>query len=174
MKYPSKNACKIYFRHSSISKIEENFILVDCIRCFFFQIVSFLLEMPNFFGWGDHVYDPKTLTCIWDRTADYSYTIFFDVMGVAIPVSLIFVCYLRIWLFVRASKRKIKSHVEKGSRDARDSMKLARTLFIIFVVFVGCWSPYALIILLDKNDTYAAELHTYSVLIAHINSSLNR
>ena len=33
-------------------------------------------------------------------------------------------------------------------------MKLARTLFIIFVVFAACWTPYAIIIVLDYSDTY--------------------
>ena len=35
--------------------------------CLGLWVVSFLAEMPNFFGWGDHLYDRKTLSCVWDR-----------------------------------------------------------------------------------------------------------
>ena len=34
-------------------------------------VVSFLMEMPNFLGWGNHYYDKKSLNCMWDRTHDY-------------------------------------------------------------------------------------------------------
>ena len=70
-------------------------------------IISFLFEMSNFLGWGDHVYDRKTLSCVWDRTADLSYSLFFSIAGVAFPVILISICYLKIYLFVRNSRKKV-------------------------------------------------------------------
>ena len=73
------------------------------------QVISFLLEMPNFIGWGDHVYDQKTLSCVWDRTADFSYTIVFSTVGVAFPVCLISVCYIKIFMYVKKSKNKVRT-----------------------------------------------------------------
>ena len=58
-------------------------------------------------------------------------------------------------------------------KEKNESVKLARTLCLIFVVFAVCWSPYAVIVVADRYDTFPLELHIFSVLIAHTNSSLN-
>ena len=71
------------------------------------QVVSFLAEISNFFGWGDHVYDKKLLFCAFDRTADYSYTMFFACAGIATPVVSIMICYILIYVHVRRSRRKV-------------------------------------------------------------------
>ena len=242
------------------------------------------------YGWGDHVYDHKTLSCVWDRTADLSYTMFFSLVGVCFPVVLISICYLKIYLFVRKSKHQVaggheatqesnlnppshsrtqESHAntstqmnptpntkvsepsfESGpdshSDDAvsdpkpgtskdltnlvngpkapntlkppilnrvnpatdntphpqtasdvkippakvtpdnpnktapkrkpikdKEYLKLARTLFIIFVIFAFCWVPYAIIVVVDHENTFPREIHIFTILFAHTNSSLN-
>ena len=61
----------------------------------------------------------------------------------------------------------------KAKKERRESMRLARSLFIIFVVFAACWTPYAIIVSLDYNDTFSQEFHIFSILLAHTNSSLN-
>ena len=38
------------------------------------------------------------------------------------------------------------------SKNKAASMKLARTLLIVFIVFACCWVPYALIVLIDFDD----------------------
>ena len=149
--------------------------------CVCLWITSFLLELPNFLGWGDHVYDQKTLSCVWDRTANYSYTVFFCCVGIVTPITLISICYLKIFLYVHASKKRLSQSGDDCSNpvDSQsmkrmgESMRLARTLFSIFVVFVCCWTPYAIIIVSDKDDAWPTEIHLFSVLFAHCNSSVN-
>lgn len=150
--------------------------------CVGLWVVCFLAEMSCFVGWGDHSYDHKTLSCVWDRTADFSYTIFFSVAGVAFPILLISICYARIYLFVKASKQRVAAMQESRREQMKDfstavqrqeSMRLARTLFIIFAVFAACWTPYAIIVVADRYDTYPMEIHIFSILMAHTNSSLN-
>lgn len=141
-------------------------------------VVSFALEMPNFVGWGDHVFDRKALGCVWDRTADLSYSIFFSCTAVGLPLFMISTCYVKIFMHVRDSKRKIAamSKAVAGSKlmkERNESIQLARSLFIIFVVFFVCWTPYALVVSLDPTDKYAATVHLYTMLFAHANSSLN-
>ncbi|XP_064609492.1 octopamine receptor Oamb-like [Liolophura sinensis] len=140
-------------------------------------IVSFLLEMPNFFGFGGHGYDRKTLTCLWDRTAHYGYNLFFVFFGVCTPLVIIAACYTKIFIFAHQAKRKIAMTANrpatKAGKERAESMKLAKTLFAIFVCFCLCWTPYAIIVVSDVNDTFPMEPHSFSILIAHVNSSLN-
>ena len=55
----------------------------------------------------------------------------------------------------------------------RDSMKLARTLFTIFVVFAVCWMPHAVLIVVDFQDRAPQFWHVLFIMFAHTNSSLN-
>ncbi|ELU08523.1 hypothetical protein CAPTEDRAFT_123524 [Capitella teleta] len=147
--------------------------------CIALWVICFLAEMSCFIGWGDHSFDKKTLSCVWDRTADFSYTLFFALVGVAFPVTLISICYVRIYRFVNASKIRVGAQRDDGqpqkdfSNQRQESMRLARTLFIIFAVFAACWTPYAIIVVADRYDTYPMEIHIFSILVAHTNSSLN-
>ncbi|KAL5018798.1 hypothetical protein ScPMuIL_004520 [Solemya velum] len=50
-----------------------------CIACW---VGAFLLEMPNFLGWGGHYFDVKSHQCIWDRTASDSYTTFVSAFAI--------------------------------------------------------------------------------------------
>ncbi|CAD5125864.1 unnamed protein product [Dimorphilus gyrociliatus] len=145
--------------------------------------ICFLLEMPNFdfINWNNHSFDKKSMTCLWDRTYAHSYSIFFITVGVVFPIILIAFCYLKIFLHVRQAKRRImaakkgQEAVESASaeREKRNSMRLARTLFVIFVVFASCWLPYGAVILYDKDDKLPLEVHVFVLIIAHFNSSCN-
>lgn len=121
------------------------------------------------------------MTCLWDRTYAHSYSIFFITVGVIFPIILIAFCYLKIFLHVRQAKRKIRAakkaqetfETVAAEREKKNSMRLARTLFVIFVVFASCWLPYGAVILYDKNDKLPLEVHGFVLIIAHFNSSCN-
>lgn len=214
-----------------------------------------MLDLPNFFDWGDHSYDMKTMACSYDRTESYSYTVFFITMFVTIPLVTVLWCNLNIYIVVLKSKMRVATHapggpvawtetsgdqsslayvyvesettggtlkpgqlvavpprsnnklqvpkaasakskktsVEKGTpteavpttvvkntdntrsrgRNMKSEIKLAKTLFIIFIVFVICWAPYALICLVDRADNMPKEAYTIAILFAHSSSTLN-
>ena len=52
-------------------------------------------------------------------------------------------------------------------------VKLAKTLFIIFIVFCLCWTPYALLCLIDKDDLIMRDAYAMAILLAHTSSSIN-
>ena len=53
------------------------------------------------------------------------------------------------------------------------TLKLARALFIIYLVFSACWLPFSLLIALDADDTFSQELHVTVVVWAHLHPSIN-
>ena len=151
------------------------------LMCVALWVVAVLGEMPNFLGWGDHGYDPKTLSCVYDRKADYSYTLFFVIVGVAFPISITSICYALICRHILNSQPTVKLLLAvgdmAGARKDRALQKQVRqqviTFFTCFVVFVLCWAPYALVVIIDYRDTFPLEVHLYAVLLAHNNSSVN-
>ena len=138
--------------------------------CCLYGVGLFLIFL-NFAGIGDHTFDQKSLECIWDRLHTYSYTVTYSITLVWVPVIVVGFSYLSIFLAVKRSRRNIKySNVRQTSSY---SSGLAKTLFIIYAVFSTCWIPYALIIVLDRYNTFPYESHVYVTVWAHLHPSFN-
>nr|ANO39016.1 GCR038 [Schmidtea mediterranea] len=143
------------------------------LLCVILWVISFLLNMPNFVGWGGHTFDRKTLSCIYDRMADPSFTLFFAGFIVSLPVIVTSFCYIRIYLFWRKVSVKIAKMSKSSQSTQLNSMKLARMLFLLFFIYVICWTPYAIVANADRHNTYSEIVHIFSVTSAHLNSSIN-
>ena len=61
----------------------------------------------------------------------------------------------------------------RRGKNLKSDIRLARTLFIIFIVFVICWLPYASFCVIDKYDSLPKEAYTVAILFAHSSSTLN-
>ena len=72
-------------------------------------VICGLLEMPNYFGWGGHTFDPKTMACSYDRTANYTYTLFFVLVAIGPPLVVVCCCYINI--FLKVNKKAIRSYL---------------------------------------------------------------
>ena len=59
------------------------------------------------------------------------------------------------------------------SSKRRSTIRLARALFIIYLVFSACWLPFSLLIVLDAQDTFSHQLHVTIVAWAHLHPSIN-
>lgn len=143
-----------------------------CIAmCIFLYLTGLTLVLLNLAGIGDHSFDRKSLECIWDRMATYYYTVTFSVLLVWIPVTITGIFYLKIYISVRTSTKKITEVT--CSNHNRKAIKLARTLFFIYLIFSSCWIPYALIIVVDRNDTFPYEPHLILTAFGHLHPSIN-
>ncbi|XP_052778567.1 melatonin receptor type 1B-A-like [Mya arenaria] len=137
--------------------------------------IGIILVLINTAGVGDHGFDRKSLECIWDRMETFPFTIIFSVILVWIPSFITGLCYLRIFVYVRTHRRRIQKQTSQSYNVDRPlkSFRLAKTLFLIYAVFVSCWTPYALLIVIDSKDTFPHEVHLYITLFAHLHPSMN-
>lgn len=141
-------------------------------------VLAFLLEMPNFFGFGGHGFDMKNLQCIWMRTASASYTLIVGVLLIAMPLILMTIAYLMIFAAIQKSKRTVYSHAAlcwpgAKKRQLKETIKSARSLFIVVIAFLICWTPYVVVILIDLKDRLSLHTHLFVTFLAHLHSSLN-
>ena len=142
--------------------------------CLLIWIFGALVCIGPLFGWSMNVYDEKVLECFWSRTHSFSFTLFFSAAIVFVPVFIISFSFIRIFLHVRASKQRLKNNKSKNDRTISSGVThLASTLSIIFLVFIICWLPYSLIIVLDFDDSLPMEVYLYTLLLAHMHSTLN-
>lgn len=153
---------------------ERIFCTRKCIfMCLCVYLVGTILVLLNAAGIGDHGYDSRSLECIWNRMETYPYTVVFSIALVWIPSVVIGICYLKIYLYVRAHKKRMRQQSEYGKSTSLKSFQLARTLFVIYAVFITCWAPYALLIVIDTQNTFPHEVHICITMFAHLHPSLN-
>ena len=117
------------------------------------------------------------MTCSYDRTADYTYTLFFVLVAIVPPLLVVLLCYLLIFIHVKKTRKTVKKLCAKITQRAHtwknSELRLAKSLFIIFIVFLICWSPYAIVVLIDKYDEWHKIVYVIIIQMAHTNSSLN-
>ncbi|KAL4240588.1 hypothetical protein ACF0H5_001380 [Mactra antiquata] len=163
--------CQNYWYHRIMKR---PICITLCVICW---ITAFLFEFPNFVGWGGHYFDQKNHQCIWDRTASFSYTLFVSGGLIGGPLILMGVCFILVFYKIWSSKRDLyifdKDDPLRMRRIWKESLRTSRTLVIIFIAFVICWTPYAVVIAFDNSDTASTEVHLFVTLLAHLHSSLN-
>ena len=120
------------------------------------------------------------MLCTYDYEKAYSYTFFFIVTGFGIPLVAIIFSYISIFKFALATKRELqKVTKEKTGKKDKDpvidasDMRLLKSILTILAVFLLMWSPYAIIVVFDKNATWSRGLYVVAVVMAHLNSSIN-
>ncbi|GFR80219.1 melatonin receptor type 1A [Elysia marginata] len=128
----------------------KNACIVMCVTAW---LLAFFFEFPNFIGIGDHTFDKKSHQCIWDRTASFAYTLIVSVVLIGGPLVSMGLCYLLIFRKIYSTKFNLyQINTEDPSRMKKiwsETVKSCRMLFVIFLIFVALWTPYAVVIAMD-------------------------
>lgn len=159
--------CKYFLYHRIYTHKKT---VMYCISLWF---LASLLDLPNWVGWGGHTFGLKEMGCTFDRTANHSYTIFLATMSIAVPMVIVLMCYLTIVVYVRKCRIEVRQIGSMSKKRLQDEIQFAITLFVAFVTFVTCWSPYMSGLLFDFEDRWPKELYVAGTLLGHSNSTLN-
>lgn len=130
--------------------------------------VSVLLSALPSFGWNclGRIHTCSTVLPLYDK----SYIAFCISVFTALLASIV-VLYVRIYQLVTSSGRRV------SSRPSDRSLALLRTVVIVLGVFVACWSPLFLLLLLDVGCSPERCPVLYQVdwfiALAVLNSALN-
>lgn len=144
--------------------------------CVFLYCVGVFMVCMNLLGIGDHNFDDKSLECIWDRMATYSYTVILIVCLVWIPVLVVGASYMSLFLHVREKRKQIMNHDggnQSNQSGGNKSLALAKTIFIVYAIFSLCWIPFAVLWVADVNNTISMEVHLVITVFAHMHPSIN-
>ncbi|XP_070186246.1 melatonin receptor type 1B-like [Littorina saxatilis] len=168
----------VFICHHNI--YDKIFTTKSCIcLCISAWVGAFFFEVPNFFGWGGHYFDAKSHQCIWDRTASLSYTMFVSLVLIFSPLFLMLICYILIFRHIYVIKLNLHQFQDKDTDPKRmrktwlETLRTSRMLLGIFVVFLVCWTPYAIVIIFDFYKKLSTEMHLFVTMLAHFHSSAN-
>jgi len=67
----------------------------------------------------------------------------------------------------------LQDAVEANYMATKKTIRQVKTVFVIFIAFVCCWSPYIVVLLYDSSDSLPLPVHLYASMLAHLHASLN-
>lgn len=156
--------------------------------------VTIGLSLPPFFGWASFKFDKGQSYCFAEWTESKSYTILMIAACLLGPLTIMTYCYVKIIRFKKESRHRLRAVVQNGesplntscvlssenpisSRTAavRSDRKLTRTITTLIVVFALCWSPFAIIMVVQVfSDASVPRFVDFgSLMLGYTNSFLN-
>ncbi|CAH1777852.1 unnamed protein product [Owenia fusiformis] len=153
------------FNPRSVVGISFGVLLYVCLMC-----------MPGFFGWGKTAFVTKIGYCIYNHMDSISYTLFLMSIGIIMPLTITFICYIKTFITIRSSSKSVASHnTNVTSKSTAQSKKMRQVLafFLVSLLFVLFWSPYALTVIIDSGDILPKEWLVFVTRLAISNSCVN-
>ncbi|KAM4719539.1 opsin 4xa isoform 3-T3 [Anableps anableps] len=143
-----------------------------CLIIALVWLYSLAWSLAPLLGWSSYIPEGLMTSCTWDYVtstpANKSYTLMLCCFVFFIPLGIISYCYLCMFLAIRHASRDVEqlgSQVRKATliqqQSIRTEWKLAKIAFVVIIVFVLSWSPYACVTLIAWAG-YANILNPYS------------
>ncbi|XP_041826129.1 opsin 4xa isoform X1 [Melanotaenia boesemani] len=143
-----------------------------CLSIALVWLYSFAWSLAPLLGWSSYIPEGLMTSCTWDYVtstpANKSYTLMLCCFVFFIPLGIISYCYLCMFLAIRHTSRdveKLGSQMRQSTLIQQQSIKtewkLAKIAFVVIIVFVLSWSPYACVTLIAWAG-YGSILNPYS------------
>uniref|UniRef100_A0A3B3D0J2 Opsin 4xa n=1 Tax=Oryzias melastigma TaxID=30732 RepID=A0A3B3D0J2_ORYME len=143
-----------------------------CLIIALVWLYSLFWSLAPLLGWSSYIPEGLMTSCTWDYVtatpSNKSYTLMLCCFVFFIPLGIISYCYLCMFLAIRHTSRDVTqlgSQVRKSTliqqQSIRTEWKLAKIAFVVIIVFVLSWSPYACVTLIAWAG-YASILNPYS------------
>ncbi|XP_029018368.1 opsin 4xb [Betta splendens] len=141
-------------------------------------LYSLAWSLAPLLGWSSYIPEGLMTSCTWDyvtsTAANRSYTMMLCCFVFFIPLGVISYCYLFMFLAVRKTSREVErlgTQVRKSTliqqKSVRSEWKLAKIAFVVIVVYVLSWSPYACVTMISWAG-HASVLTPYSKAVPAI------
>eukprot|EP00795_Rhopilema_esculentum_P002924 gene2924-1166_t len=177
-----KHMCVSYNMRSRFDKK----VAIRCIIALWFISVGF--GLAPVVGWSYYATSKDGYQCgpfAWEISGrTYSASIF--IVGLVIPVSVMSYCYVRLYKTTRqhntrmrvsavTSSPKVSVRQQSDSRrTSRQETRMINTFIIIGIVFLLCWLPSGILVMLEfAKVEEPLEYEVFALTLAYGNSTLN-
>lgn len=141
-------------------------------------VITFVTAMggglASMAGWATFKEHHGKVFCFMEfksATIEKLYIGFLDIFYIFTPMAVIYICYFRIFRLVRAHRQDafVSSSGENTSRKARrfnvEEVKVTKVLFVIVLGFTICWTPIALLDMIDIFSTHSVPIPRQAFLL---------
>ena len=140
-------------------------------------VIAAAIALPYFkvFGWGIYGYFPKGRICTCIFNVSYFYAWYLIGLELILPMVIIPYCYIRIYLVVRQSSRRLNKHkaIRNGRKWKNSDTRILKMVVTIWAVFMILWAPYTANVFFDTTASWPDLFFMTSVAMCLSNSSIN-
>ena len=169
-------------RYFCVAKQEKYILLFKKQRNLMYIAVVWLAAFvgsvpPFFFKGGGFKFQPGKALCLYPVESNIAYTVFIDCVYIAAPLTVITICYSKVFYLVSRSNQ-VFSHQNnlQQLRANVEEAKVTKSLAAVVLGFSCCWLP---IFIMDNIDVARGE-HTLPrqayltyAFLAYLSSSIN-
>jgi len=171
-------------RYSSLFTVQRTLISVVAIII----NASFGAGLHLVSGWATYSFHYGKVVCFpvyKTQNLEKGYIAFLDIVYIGTPVLIISICYFFIFKTVRQHKKNMLAH--KNNKNIGidaiqttinvEEVRITKTLFVTVLGFVTCWTPVAMIDLIDVSTSYSMhiprQVYLMYIYLAFGSSSIN-
>lgn len=121
-------------------------------------VLPLMMSVAPVFGWSAQEYQFSKCICHFYFSTSLSYTITFLVAVVAIPLSISAICYFNMYYLIKSHTSSMKNLQRKSPAANIEEIRSARTIFVLIVAFLLCYTPGSIINILEMADYHVPPL----------------
>ncbi|XP_031555593.1 adenosine receptor A3-like [Actinia tenebrosa] len=112
-------------------------------------VLPLVMSVVPVFGWSAHEYQFSKCICHFYFSTSLSYTITFLIAVVATPLSISAIYYVNMYFLIRSHTSSMKNLQRKSPAANIEEIRSARTIFVLIVAFILCYTPASIINILQ-------------------------
>ena len=132
---------------------------------------------PFFFGHGGFEFQPGKAMCLYTFDTNIAYTVFIECVYIATPLTIITICYAKVFYTVSRSNRVFSQEYNPQQLRANvEEAKVTKTLATVMVGFACCWLPVCIIDYIDAargEPTLARQAYFAYGFLVYLSSTIN-
>ena len=141
-------------------------------------LVAFVGSVPPFFfGEGAVKFQAGKAMCWYSFQSNIAYTVFVECIYIATPLTVIVICYAKVFHTVSRSNRVFMQ--ENNPQELRanvEEAKVTKTLAAVMVGFSCCWLPICIVDNIDTargEDTLPRQVYLTYGFLCYLSSTIN-
>ncbi|XP_072028424.1 melatonin receptor type 1B-like [Amphiura filiformis] len=146
----------VYICHNrSYQKIYNRYTIPIMVALIW--VTGALVDLPTYFGFGNHVFHQRISSCFFDTTHPH-YKWFFVIVGIFTPVAATVYCYVRILYLVHKSNKRLRNRSRNAPTSKHDNsiksadVRLLKTVAAMGVLAVVIYTPFSITLLADNGQ----------------------
>ncbi|XP_031557927.1 rhodopsin, GQ-coupled-like [Actinia tenebrosa] len=116
--------------------------------------LSVLVSIQPIFGWGHFSFNSSTLACgvsFPKRVTERLYLLLLVLLAFVTPLLIMGYAYIRIFIAVQKHSIRIAQYTKGGQEVIRLQRRITFTLLLVLIVFLLCWMPFVILIVLASS-----------------------
>ena len=161
-------------RYLLLFKKQRALIYIVIVWC-----LAFAGSVPPFFfeGKNSFKFQPGKAMCLYTFESNMAYTVTIECVYIAAPLTIIAVCYVKVFRSVSRSNRAFCPGVNPSQLRANvEEAKVTRTLVVVLFGFACCWLPISVMDTVDAargESTIPRQVYLMYGFLIYLSSTIN-